>query len=457
MNIKRLIQPQNIFLVIALIYGTAFLLIIPPFMISDEHFHFYKTYHVSEGNIIPQKNSYYFPESIDITMQTFFPINYHYNNKSTINNVLAFLNLPLNPDKKIYSDISNIAIYPPIPYLANSIMMSILKLFNLSPLLMLYLGRAINLLIWAFLIYFAIKITPLHKWVLLMLALMPMTINQGASLSADSLTIGLSFLTIAFFFKYAFSNKIINTKDIALMFILVFTLALSKQGYVPLLLLIFMIPLAKFKNDRSRILTFTSIGLVTLLFTGLWDFIFKDSYVAIVNPAISASKQILFILSNPLQFGSILINTIILKFQFYLTSFVGIFGWLQIPLPEIMVYIYLAALVIVSLLDKNKLMVNKGQKLISLLTFLMISFLVFLFEYTTWTPVGAGLIEGVMGRYFIPASPLFFLLFYNTKSPIKISNNIDLKLPETAGLVIAAFIAIFLSITLRMLIITYYA
>ncbi|MGZ7050337.1 MAG: DUF2142 domain-containing protein, partial [Methanobacterium sp.] len=308
------------------------------------------------------------------------------------------------------------------------------------------------------LVYFAIKITPVHKWVFLMLALMPMTLNQAASLSADSFTIGLSFLTIAFFFNYSFFNRAINSKDIIIMFILIFTLALSKQGYIPLLLLLLMIPIDKFNNSRIRILAFALIGSITLLFTGIWDYIFKDSYVAIVNPAISASNQIFFILQNPLQFGYIFLNTLNLKFQFYLISFVGIFGWLQIPLPEIMVYTYLAALIIVALLDKNKLVVNKVQKSVSFFTFLIISFMVFLFEYTTWTPVGASLIEGVMGRYFIPAAPLFFLLFYNRKSFIQLSNkNIDFKLPKKAGIIIAAFIAIFLTITLRMLIITYYA
>ncbi|HBL17188.1 MAG TPA: hypothetical protein DD417_10700 [Elusimicrobia bacterium] len=32
-------------------------------------------------------------------------------------------------------------------------------------------------------------------------------------------------------------------------------------------------------------------------------------------------------------------------------------------------------------------------------------------QYLSWTEVGAGLIEGVYGRYFIPIAPLFFLPF----------------------------------------------
>jgi uncharacterized membrane protein len=287
---------------------------------------------------------------------------------------------------------------------------------------------------------------------------MPMTLNQAASLSADSFTIGISFLTIAFLFNYAFSKGTINKKDIVIMFILLFTLSISKQGYIPFLLLLFMIPVIKFENKKIRTLTLSLIGSITLLFSGIWSYLFKDSYVAIYNPAISVSGQILFILADPVRFGYILLNTIDLNLKFYLTSFVGIFGWLRHPLPEIMVYIYLVALIIVALLDKSKIIVTKRQKLISFFTFFIISSLVFLFEYTTWTSVGESQIWGVQGRYFIPAIPLLFLLFYNTKSSFKISNKIiNFKLPKIAGLIIAAFIVVFLSITLRMLIITYYA
>lgn len=457
MNLKRLNQPQNIFLVLALIFGIAFLIIIPPFMVPDEHFHFYKTYHVSEGHIFPQKDSYYFPESIKITMEEYFPLNYQYNNKTAINSIPTFLQIPLNPDKKIYSDISNIAIYPPIPYLANSIMMAIFKLFNLAPLLMLYAGRLINLLIWIVFVYFAIKITPVHKLVFLMLALMPMTLNQAASLSADSFTLGISFLTIAFLFNYAFSREKIDLNDIIILFLLIFTLSLSKQGYIPFLLFLFMIPVIKFKSKKIRALTITLIASITLIFNGAWSLLFKNSYIAIPNPAISASGQISFILADPVRFGYILLNTFHLNYKFYLTSFVGVFGWLRHLLPEKMVYIYLTALIIVALLDKSKITVTKRQKLISFLTFFIISAMVFLFEYTTWTPVGETQIWGVQGRYFIPAVPLLFILFYNKRSSFKISDRtINIKLPEYSGLIIAAFIIVFLVYTLRMLILIYY-
>jgi uncharacterized membrane protein len=33
-------------------------------------------------------------------------------------------------------------------------------------------------------------------------------------------------------------------------------------------------------------------------------------------------------------------------------------------------------------------------------------------QYLSWTPLKAGTIEGLQGRYFIPISPLFVLLFY---------------------------------------------
>ena len=77
-----------------------------------------------------------------------------------------------------------------------------------------------------------------------MLSLMPMTILAGSSLSADSFTIALSFLVIAIFLNFSFNQDIkkIKPKEIAILFVLMIMLALSKQTYFFLIFLFFIIP-----------------------------------------------------------------------------------------------------------------------------------------------------------------------------------------------------------------------
>lgn len=70
MNIRLNVSPQYIFLFLGIIYGTAFLFVIPPFQVPDEYEHYYKAYDISEGNIIPDKlgnkSGIFVPKSVKI-------------------------------------------------------------------------------------------------------------------------------------------------------------------------------------------------------------------------------------------------------------------------------------------------------------------------------------------------------------------------------------------------------
>src|SRR5690606_11377540 len=60
----------------------------------------------------------------------------------------------------------------------------------------LVLSRVLNLLLAAALVAIGIRYAVVGKWSLVAVALLPMTLTQAASVSADSLTLGLSFCFI---------------------------------------------------------------------------------------------------------------------------------------------------------------------------------------------------------------------------------------------------------------------
>lgn len=370
-NIKEF-QPEKAFLVLCLIFGIGFLLLTPPFQVPDEPEHLLKAFHLSEGQIIPGQS-------------------------------------------KVF-----LALYPPIPYIASALMMFIGKFFELSPLDLIHVGRLLNLLLYSLIVYNAIKLTPVHKWVFFLLALMPMTLYEAASLSADSFTISICFLLIALFFKFAFDQEKneITRGNILIMFFLGLLIALSKQIYILLLLLFFSIPLYKFENRRKMLSIFLGISVPLFLIIEGWCFLVQGSYVPI-SEQVSVQGQFFFILSNPLAALYAFLNTIVQYSHYYIVSFVGTFGWidtgLDTPLPDILIYIYLVALILVSLLDNKYFNVNLKQKLVSLTTLTILFASIFVAEYLAWNAVGNSIIKGIYGRYFIPIAPLFFLLFYSNR------------------------------------------
>lgn len=195
------IQPEKAFVTIGLIFGILFLLITPPFQVADETAHFFRSYQVSEGQIVAEKQKNQvggpLPQSLVDTWQKVssgIPNNPEIKQKPA--DIFSLLNLPLKSDNKIFGHFPNTSLYSPIPYLPQAAGMMLGKAFGLSPIILLYLGRIFNLLVWLLLGYISIKITPIFQWVFFLLALTPMSLFQAASLSADAVTNSLSILLI---------------------------------------------------------------------------------------------------------------------------------------------------------------------------------------------------------------------------------------------------------------------
>lgn len=423
MNRIKSLNPQYVFIFLGLIYGVAFLLLIPPFQVPDEYEHYYKAWDVSDGNLIPEKienkAGVYVPESVKIMTDNvyqkwkFFILN---NQKMDME---YLLNLPLESNNNIFVDISKYAVvtYSPIPYMASALSIAVGKAFNLSPLILLYLGRLGNLILWLFVICLAIRITPIFKWGFLAIALLPMTLFQAASLSADGLAIALSFLIIAIFLKFSLDESIkkINTKQILILFSIILMLGLTKLPYILLIFLFFLIPTRKFGNKKKMSLIFGFIFLSTLLIIGIWNFMVNGLYMPL-DPGVSFKDQLFYVLMYPFDFIQALLNTSSKYAADFPILSIGSWAYLDTPLPNWIYGIYFLAIFLISVFDNNSIKINFRQRYIILGLFLLITCSIFLLEYLTWTYVGAQVVHGFQGRYLIPILPLLFLFLYESGS-----------------------------------------
>ncbi|MDR2831206.1 MAG: DUF2142 domain-containing protein [Methanobrevibacter sp.] len=186
------IKVETAFIVFCLIFGSVFAVINPPFVASDEMWHFFKAYDVSQGHIIRETPVIDIPKSFDNI--------YHFTpwEPSTIKNFrnknYNDFNHPLNSAD--IETIDNLATfnYMPLPYLGVAFVIKVGELFNSSPLVLMYIGRLINLLIYSIIVYFGIKILSIGKYMFLLISLMPMSLYVASSVSADSLNLALSLL-----------------------------------------------------------------------------------------------------------------------------------------------------------------------------------------------------------------------------------------------------------------------
>lgn len=429
---------ETAFLAIAGLFGCLFVAIVPPFQVADEYLHFYRAFQISEGQWIAQQQtgdcygySQYFqtetclggklPKSILTTVREVSSIDlrFHPERKQKIQEIFAVLNLPLNSQDRVFIKFNTTGLHAPIPYLPQAFGIGLGKLLNASPLILLYMGRLTNLAVWLVLSYLTLKTTPIAKLVFFLLLLTPMSLFQAASLSADALTNGLAFLSIAIILENRLTrHSSIQPKNYLKLFALSILLCLAKIAYFPILLLLC---LKSVDPGETRIRSHLKILLIWLggfLSILGWSSIVDRIYVPL-SSGIFPDRQIEFVLREPLTFATTLVRTFSQQGLDYLHQFIGILGWIDTPLPWFLVGSYWSILILVSLLSGDaERALSSSQKLgiagIFILNTMILSLLAYL-----WNPIGAKIIGGLQGRYFIPLSPLFFLLFYQKRTRLK--------------------------------------
>jgi len=289
--------------------------------------------------------------------------------------------------------------------------------------MLLYAARLFNFFSWLILIYFALSLVPVYKWLFMLLALTPMSIFQAASISPDALTNGVAFLFISIIFRLALDNKASFKKlDLIILIMLLIFLTLSRYAYGFMYFLFFIIPVKKSRSLRNYLKAATLLFIstcLTLLVGGLFVKHIYDS----VDPTVSYYGGAMDFIHPYLQCNFLLthmgyyLNTVLATFwkhNFFIHSFIGRLGWLDTHLPYTYIIMALLTLIVMGLFENNedvKIIISK--KLIILISICTVIFTIGLLLYLSWTPVGGAVIEGIQERYFIPIAPIIFSLFSN--------------------------------------------
>ena len=313
---------------------------------------------------------------------------------------------------------------PMIIYLPAVLGMTLARLLHLGTVPMLLLGRWFSLLGFTILTYFGMKKLPFGKTALFLLAVLPMNLQQCTSFSYDAVITGVSFLYICWCVSLAFGEKQVKATDMLGLGILGIILVYGKSGvYLPLALLIFLIPAARFGGKRVRNLCVLGLFLLPVLCflnqnTATVSYIATTTEAtATVGSSTTAGYTIGYFLSQPLELVRMLANTLSDKTAFYLESLVGQkMGWVEIDISEVISMLFWLLLILASLKTKEEPMyIRTGQKWWIVFVCAVCAGLILAGMLLTWTPRGYVSIEGVQGRYFIPLMPALLLVLRNSR------------------------------------------
>jgi hypothetical protein len=418
----------SLFLALGGLLGLSFALLMPPLQIPDELSHFFRALAISDGTCVsPVHQSV--PSTV-LRLNAVFPAYVETHHPVRFQDYKRLMGTRWMDGDPVQIQNLNATIYNCAPYLASAAALELAKLSSQSAIGLFYSARLANFALYLVAVYVALRILPFGRPVLFCLALMPMTLHQAASVSADAATIASAFLLFAYVLYLAFDPRIISVSGrhlIALGGLILFTTLCKINPW--LILLVLLIPKSKFGGTRTKLLTVGALLALVVLALVAWQGIDKANILAFKaarsNLGIYTESNFAFVLHHPLRFLSVFARSWWQIGPDYATEFVGYLGPISIRLPTWLVKTYLGLLIVTALTGGTRLRITLNDRLIcagivagsvvSIFTLLWALEMTQSYLATEIIGLGTGVVPGVQGRYFIPIAPILLMAISNTR------------------------------------------
>lgn len=303
-----------------------------------------------------------------------------------------------------------------IPHFCSGVTVKLLRYLGFSFFAAFVLGKIPNLLIYAFVCYFAIKKLNSGKMLLSVIALFPTCLFVASNYSYDYWVIAFSFLGVAYYYSEVQKPlKPISNKDTMIMFGAFLLAAIPKAIYLTLLALPLLMPKKKISDKKKYYLT----CIATFVFLAILVLIKAKSSVSGGGDIrggenVDPSAQLSGILAHPLSYAKILTGFLtkylsVGTMREYISCFAALGMSKSAP-------VFICLIMALAVIDKNEHDIktaNLKEKSVALLVLIITSAMMATVLYIDYTPVGLNTINGCQERYLLP---LIFPVFYTIGS-----------------------------------------
>ncbi|HSY50239.1 MAG TPA: DUF2142 domain-containing protein [Thermoanaerobaculia bacterium] len=373
----------RLFVAAALLLGLAFVFVTPPFEVPDEQNHFWRTLAVSRGQFLPKRG----PDTVPVvkSTQNFVWVLFRTEPRETLAQKLRIA-AALPYDKASGGTVGFAAWYTPLPYVAQSLVAAL----PLRPVIVFYGGRVANLLVAVILIALAIRAAPDYGSIFAAAALLPMSLYQLASLSADAVTMALAWLFTALL--------LVPPRRVWVVPLCGFALALCKPAYFLIALLVLVAPFRR--RSRMAIIAATAAGTLLSLAAAS-----RGAYNPRAGLPVDAAAQFQCVAADPVQFARVAMHDVVTNGRFYVEEMVGRFGANELKLSPFVITAEIILLIAAALTTGTA---PRGRvRMVAAAIVAMTVCGILLSQYLIWSIVCGDAIEGVQGRYFLEILPLF--------------------------------------------------
>ena len=303
--------------------------------------------------------------------------------------------------------------YNKIGYLPMAIGYHLARLVNLPFTACFKIGKIFNLLFYVLIMAYAIKTIKIGKRLLSVIALIPANIFLASQYSYDpAVIIGITVFVAHLINLYLDKNTKFDFRIAVIMLASISYACFVKAIYVPFLLLALLIPKERFDSKKQSHLV--KIGIIVVAFLLSATFILPTISGTMESDSrggnTSVSGQLSTVLSNPLDYATLLGNTAISQFSDMTMNNFSNYGYIvnQTTISSTnFLYILLILLLFTFLTDNDENNLIKKQRFAILIANLATILFIWTALYLTFNPIGNNTIKGVQSRYFLP---LFFPL-----------------------------------------------
>ena len=427
--VKKRASINRVYAFIVIALGLAYMVIFLPYTVPDEPHHYFEAFGLSNYFTFNFEQA-----NAEFVMLRQSDIEWYQSTYSNTQSAEHFYQIQKSIE--LFSDNNTLVEFElhkmvgssnaPFGYVFSAIGIAVARVFNLSPIITFYFGRVFNLVSYTIMGLLAIRKIPYGKMAILVISALPMSLHLIASYSYDAQIVAFVMLFVAQVLYMKEKKDNITLKDIILCTILGMLVAPSKLVYLPVVLLVFIIPKEKFGALSSKAFLIKAgiftVSLVFLLLLQLKSFVSTAS-----NPAISWSEEdarsLSWIIAHPIDTVKVFVDTLFYRGEFYLNSLVGYsLGWFQVVVPTYCYVPFFGFLAYSFMTRENEVSrVSFGDKIWSIILIIASFVLTLTSMLLAWTPKSYPTVEGVQGRYFIPLLVLLIPILRNKFITVKSS------------------------------------
>lgn len=326
------------------------------------------------------------------------------------------------------------------------------------------LGKLGNLLVYVFAMFWAIRLAKFRKLFLLFFAMLPTVLFQASSYTYDNVVTSLVTLGCVLWVNMMYGEaKDRSTGKMILTVLLWVVGCFSKAVYIPVVLLMLLLPQFQTAEKRRRLFIYGGVvlvfGLVAMTFVlpavsntvagnlsyggdaRGGDTSTVRQMISMVKhplPSIKLMFENMFSLDNFRNLGNGDSDLLFFGNLMFLNyASLGMLGdkWCALLVPVFFMLMFYEDK------EEKEIRIGRGSRIFMALVLVMTLFLIWLALYLSFTPVGDEVISGVQARYYLPFIYFLAIFFMNDKLRFRMKRELAAKMAlGTGGLLTAVMI-----------------